>query len=93
MLIRSFRISGFRAYCIGRPTTGEWVMAGRRKYHTGLSVLICSYGVSFCISRVRRAYIIRLAGTGVFVIWDQGWHQFFLLRAGRSLVGSRMDLV
>jgi hypothetical protein len=62
-------------------------MDGRRKYRPGLLVLKCSYGVSVWISGVPGAYIIRAAGTGVFVMWDQGWHQCFLHRAGRSFGG------
>jgi hypothetical protein len=56
-------------------------MGGRRKYHPGFSV-ICCYGVFACISGFAEddIYTFYAATTGVFVMWDQGWHQFLLYR-------------
>jgi hypothetical protein len=40
----------------------------------------CSYGVFACISGSAEddIYTFYAAAIGVFVMWDQGWHQFFL---------------
>jgi hypothetical protein len=49
MHIRSFRISGVRAYCIGSPTTGGAGHGWSANILSWVSV-ICSYGVLACIS-------------------------------------------
>lgn len=77
MHIRSFRISGVRAYRIGPPLL-DGAGHGRSAKTTNWVSVMCSYGVLACISGSTEIIYLHAVGLRVFVMSDQGGHHFFL---------------